>query len=177
MKRKAILIAALTLVIALAFMGTLAYFTAQDEADNTITLGNVEIKIHEKDAQGFDWVDQEDVMPGTKVDKVVTVENTGSSPVWVRVQLTPSLDPDDITGWENLITVTTVSTGWTLNGGYYYYDSELAPGATTSAVVSAVDFDPTMGNDYQGAVYNLNVAAEAVQSENNGSTAVGASGW
>ena len=176
MKRKAILIAALTLVIVLAFMGTLAYFTAQDTADNTITMGNVSIKIHEVDGNDEPWVDVTGVMPGTTVDKLVTVENTGSSPVWVRVQLTPSLTPA-VTGWESLITVTTASTGWTLDGGYYYYDSILAPGATTSAVVSEVVFAQGMGNDYQGAVYNLNVAAEAVQSENNGTTALNASGW
>lgn len=176
MKRKAILIAALTLVIALAFMGTLAYFTAQDTADNTITMGDVSIKIHEVDGNDEPWEDVIGVMPGDTVDKVVTVENTGSSPVWVRIKLTPALDLD-VTGWESLITVTTNSTDWTLDGGYYYYNTPLAASATTTAVVSAVAFGSTMGNDYQGAEFSLNVTAQAVQSENNGATVLAAAGW
>ncbi|MFA5587049.1 MAG: hypothetical protein WDA02_11105 [Saccharofermentanales bacterium] len=116
------------------------------------------------------------VMPGTTVAKVVTVENTGNNPVWVRVKLTPALAPD-VADWDSLITVTTNSTDWILDGGYYYYNTQLAAGATTTAVVSAVAFDQTMGNAYQNAQFSLNVTAQAVQSENNGASALAAAGW
>lgn len=107
MKKK---IMALCLVVALAAVavigGTMAYFTDTDNADNTFTVGGVDIALIEQqvneDGTELEEFEQDQVlMPivgsaqGEKddfgqpvaanyVDKIVTVENTGKSDAYVR---------------------------------------------------------------------------------------------
>lgn len=107
MKKK---IMALCLVVALAAVavigGTMAYFTDNDSADNTFTVGGVDIALIEqqvnKDGTALEDFEQNQVlMPivgsaqGEKdkfgqpvaanyVDKIVTIENTGKSDAYVR---------------------------------------------------------------------------------------------
>lgn len=109
MKKKTILVAAIAvmLVAALVVGGTLAYFTDTDKADNTFTVGNVDIKLIEqqRSADGSKLVDFEKGktlypivgsaqgakdkwgMPVAKnyVDKIINVQNTGKSDAYVRV--------------------------------------------------------------------------------------------
>lgn len=109
---------ALIMVLALAFTtlvgGTLAYFTDDDSAVNTMTLGNVKIEQHEKERTengvgdfthnkvmmpavylNNDYSSKEDITIGEHtfkirdkvknfLDKIVYVENTGKSDVYVR---------------------------------------------------------------------------------------------
>ena len=106
MKKKTILVAAIAvmLVAALVVGGTLAYFTDTKDAKNTFTVGNVSIDLIEQErgenglqpftpkkalypivgsAQG-----EKDAlgMPTAKnyVDKMVTIENTGSEKAYIR---------------------------------------------------------------------------------------------
>ena len=106
MKKKTILVAAIAvmLVAALVVGGTLAYFTDTKSADNTFTVGNVKIDLIEQQrgengleafkqgkalypivgsAQGAQ--DQYN-MPVAKnyVDKMVTIQNTGSEKAYIR---------------------------------------------------------------------------------------------
>lgn len=109
MSKKKILTIALcaALVAALVIGGSIAYFTDTKEATNTFTIGGVKIELLEKQ-RNEDFTALEDfeqdklLMPivgsaqGEKdptfgmptapnyVDKIVTVENTGKSPAWVR---------------------------------------------------------------------------------------------
>ena len=114
MKKKTILVAAIAvmLVAALVVGGTLAYFTDKDDATNTFTVGNVKINLIEQqrkaDNEGNKTTNLEDFkqgqhlypivgsaqndpkdalgMPTAKnyVDKMVTVENTGSEKAYIR---------------------------------------------------------------------------------------------
>lgn len=113
MKKKTILVAAIAvmLVAALVVGGTLAYFTDKDNATNTFTVGNVKIDLIEKqrklDENGNKTTeldafqqnqhlypivgsaqDDKDTlgMPIAKnyVDKMVTIENTGSEKAYIR---------------------------------------------------------------------------------------------
>ena len=113
MKKKTILVAAIAvmLVAALVVGGTLAYFTDKDNATNTFTVGNVDIQLIEQqrklDADGNKTTDLEDFhqgqslypivgsaqgakdtlgMPTAKnyVDKMVTIQNTGSEKAYIR---------------------------------------------------------------------------------------------
>lgn len=108
-KRKILALAmALSMVAILAVGATLAYFNDSESATNIFTVGNVDICLHEQErvpeatdnslqqfnggkhlypivgsAQGEKDGLQ---MPVAKnyVDKMVTIENTGSEPAWVR---------------------------------------------------------------------------------------------
>lgn len=113
MKKKTILVAAIAvmLVAALVVGGTLAYFTDTKSAPNTFTVGNVSINLLEQqrklDADGNKTTNLEGFqqnqhlypivgsaqgekdalgMPTAKyyVDKMVTIENTGSEKAYIR---------------------------------------------------------------------------------------------
>ena len=113
MKKKTILVAAIAvmLVAALVVGGTLAYFTDKDNATNTFTVGNVDIQLIEQQRKlgedGNKTTKLEDFqqgqslypivgsaqgekdtlgMPTAKnyVDKMVTIQNTGSEKAYIR---------------------------------------------------------------------------------------------
>lgn len=104
MKKRIVTIALVVALVAIAAVGTLAYFTDTDKATNTFAVGNVEIKLIEQQrgenglvpfeqnkklypivgsAQGEK---DEYGMPTAKnyVDKMVTIENTGSEKAYIR---------------------------------------------------------------------------------------------
>jgi predicted ribosomally synthesized peptide with SipW-like signal peptide len=181
MKKKSLLISALVLVLAMAVFGTLAFFTAEDDATNIITMGNIKILLID------DTLDDEEepvpfpeagvpAMPGTTVDKIVQVKNVGDNPAYVRVKLTPALAPV-VEGFGGLITFAADTANWEKIGDWYHYKYVLAKGDTTPALITQVVFSNTMGNDYQDAVYTLLVEAQGVQSENNGTGYADAAGW
>jgi len=89
-KRKIMLLAmALCMVAILAVGGTLAYFTAEDSADNVFTMGYVDIELEETFEQ------KSDLVPGLDINKDVYVKNTGSNPAYVRVHIAIPADMDD----------------------------------------------------------------------------------
>ena len=94
MKKKIVSLALAVCLIAIAAVGTLAYFTDKDAETNTFTVGNVKIDLIEqqKGAQGLEVFEDDKVLiPGTSdvnaVSKIVTVKNTGANDAWVWVDL------------------------------------------------------------------------------------------
>ena len=87
-------IVALIMVAALAMTtligGTLAYFTDEDEATNTFTMGNVKIELEET----FDKENAE-LVPGVDIQKEVKVKNTGHNDAYVRVHIAIPKAVDD----------------------------------------------------------------------------------
>lgn len=106
MKKKIVSLALAVCLLAIAAVGTLAYFTDTDKETNTFTVGNVKIDLIEEqsnaDHTGFvPYENNKTLMPivgsaqGEKyengqpvaknyVDKVATVKNTGNSDAYVR---------------------------------------------------------------------------------------------
>ena len=182
MKKKLLSIAIVVSVLAVAAMGTLAYFTDTDTAHNEITMGNVGIVLHEEDGEGNAFEDPIGVMPGDEIAKVVTVENDGANAVWVRVFITLALtdaDGEAMEMPEELITVVYNTEDWTYDeeADVWYFDAVLEPGETTAPVITDVQFDIEMGNEYMNAMLAIDVDAQAVQAANNGETAQEAAGW
>ena len=180
MKRKLLLLSVMVICIAIAAVGTLAFFNADAVAHNVITTGGVNIELHEyADAEKTQpFKDLSGVMPGIKVTKIAEVENTGASAAWVRVKLTPAIEladdavlPDGFTVNTGLVKPDVNTTDWELRSdGYYYYHKALAAGETTTPVITSVTFKETMGNEYQGATATVDIVAEAVQKDTNGDT-------
>ena len=100
MKKKKILVAALVVaLLAIAVSGTLAYFTAEDKAENTFTVGSVRIDIWENDQP----TDKETVMLDGRlqpvvddsqargdlgyIEKVVKVKNVGINEAYIRTHI------------------------------------------------------------------------------------------
>ena len=89
-KRKIILLASALLMVAiLGVGGTLAYFTAEDGADNVFTMGYVDIELEE------DFEQNSELTPGMDVGKEVWINNTGSTEAYARVHIAIRSDMDD----------------------------------------------------------------------------------
>ena len=118
MKKKITALCLCVALLAVAVVGaSLAYFTDNDQADNTFTAGSVKIQLIEEqsnaDHTGFVPYDCDKVlMPivgsaqGEKypngqpaaenyIDKVVTIKNTGNSAAWIRAYYAVPSDLDD----------------------------------------------------------------------------------
>lgn len=152
MKKKTILVAAIAvmLVAALVVGGTLAYFTDTKSADNTFTVGNVKIDLIEQQRDGKGGLEgfkqnkalypivgsaqgEKDAlgMPTAKnyVDKMVTIQNTGSEKAYIRAYFAIPSALDD--GYE------TFNAG--LNVLHFNFGNKVENGVVTS----------TEGNEWQ----------------------------
>ena len=180
MKRKLLILSVLAICVAIVAAGTLAYFTAEDTAHNVITSGGVDIELKE-------WADEEKtkpfenlsgVMPNTTVTKIAEVKNTGASDAWVRVKVEKNIKlQGEGTPDTGLVELTLNTDDWTEKDGYFYYTKALKPGEVTAPIFTAVTFNADMGNEYQNATATVDVFAQAVQTANNGTSALTASGW
>ncbi len=181
MKRKLLILSVLAICIATLAAGTLAYFTSEGKAHNVLTTGGVEIAVQE-------WADEEKtkpfedltgIMPGMTVTKIAEIKNTGASDAWVRVKVEKNIKlQGEGTPDTALVELNLNLTDWTLGeDGYLYYNKVLKPGEVTEPLFTAVTFNVTMGNEYQNATATVDVAAQAVQTTNNGDTVMDAKGW
>ena len=180
MKKKIAAGAVLVLCLSMLIYSTIAYFNTADTARNVITSGNIKIALNETDAEGEPFQDAVDVMPGQKVDKIVTVQNTGNNPAYIRISVTKAIElaegasetPD-----VSLLSLDFDTEHWTLQGEYYYYNEVLEPGQTTKPLFTGVTFDKSMGNMYQDSKAVITVNAQGTQVKNNGTSALNANGW
>ena len=177
MKKRILSLCLVALLLSMVSVGTYAYYTTSDIATNVITSGNIDILLHETTASGDAYPkDPVVILPGDMVSKIVTVENIGSHPAYVRATLTPGVNDSTLTA-DNCIRMDINETNWTFSGGYYYYNTLLAPGCTTEPLFTQVTFvGENITNDYLGKLFSLDVFVHAVQSENNGPTPMEA-GW
>ena len=157
--------------------GTWAYFTAQASTENTITTGSVHLQIHQRTADGTEISQGEPVMPGDTVSRIVTVENTGEQPVYLRVRLIKGVLGEALSAEECMSFA--VNTGaWTSRDGYYYYNEALPAGGETASLIDEIHFEGiAIDNAYLGKGFTLDVEAYGVQSVNNGGSALDALGW
>lgn len=203
MKRAKKVIAAVVVIACLSFagMGTLAYFTAEETAHNVISSGNVDIELIEKhivNGQETDFPKNGifDVMPNTTVSKIVRVENVGGGDAFVRVKVNTNVEL--VGGGEGDAIYLSMDfpeqqdgAAWVERDGWWYYMAVgeagvpglLPAGAegsgvgVTAPLFTEVSFDADMPNEYQGSTATVSVIVQAVQSANNGSSALDAAGW
>lgn len=182
MKKRIFSLAVVCICLSLLVGSTWAYFTSSDTAHNVITTGGIGIAIVEKTKSGDTLLDfpaegMTNIMPGSTVSKIVTVENSGSGEAWIRVKVEPVITnaqgealPLTIESSNGLLPVMTYTPGesWLDGGdGYYYYATPLSPGESTAVFFDEVRFAPEMGNAYQHSTAKLTITAQAVQTVNN----------
>ena len=98
MKRRIILLCTVALLLSLVSAGTYAYYTQTATATNVITSGGVDVVLHETTGEGIAYPSEPvTIMPGDVVSKIVTVENTGNHPAYLRIRLTPGINDSDLT--------------------------------------------------------------------------------
>ena len=146
--------------------GTLAYFTDEDDATNTFTVGNVDIDLTEPKWEETGKNEAQDAYPGEALAKDPTVTNIGKNPCFVRVSVT-NLDQFGAAG---MITYRTdyaegaLGTDWVLHtDGYFYYTKVLAAGATTDALFDQIVIPYGVTNN--AATKDIVVTAYAVQAQ------------
>ena len=184
------LVTAVTVVaacVALTAGGTLAYFSASETAHNVITTGGVGIELDEwaLDEAGsrVEFTDVDGVMPGETVSKIVEVRSTDTAPAWVRAKVTLSatladgtvLAADDLAG---AVSIDYDESSWKFEDGWWYCKDVLPGNGVTEPLFEGVSFSAEgMGDAYQDCSVTVEVVAQAVQSANNGESALEAAGW
>ena len=165
-------ILALALVVVLAVTAvtgaTLAYYTDEDDATNTFTVGNVQIDLTEPNWDANGSKDAPQVYPGEALAKDPTVTNNGANPCFVRIKV----EGLGILGNAGMITYRTdyvegaLGTDWVKHtDGYYYYTKVLAAGATTDALFDQIVIPTGLTNGDGTTEYDIDVTAYAVQAQ------------
>lgn len=169
MKKKIIAVCLIVALAATAVIGgTLAYFTDEEEATNTFTVGNVDITLTEPNWAGSGSQDAPEAYPGEPLAKDPTVENVGNNPCFVRISV-EGLDCLAPAG--NITYRTDYVTGklgehWVLHtDGYFYYDQVLVVGAKTDALFDQIVMPTDLENGDAETEFNVVVTAEAVQAQ------------
>lgn len=170
LKQKILALALVALVITLFSQSTLAYYTVIGKATNVVTSGDIQLKIHEKQADGTSFPENGvEVIPGETVSKIVTIENVCSHPFYLRVKIVKGTDSTTLSADQVLQITETNEEQWHLHtDGYYYYYRILQPGETTEPLFEEVTISgPLVDQHDVTTALTLTVKAYAVQSENN----------
>lgn len=178
MKRKVLLLCVAVVLLSLLSAGTYAYYTVTGTATNVITTGGIQFSVlHSSNDVTISSNEPLVIMPGDVVSREVTVRNDGDHPMYLRLKLTPGVNDETLTA-QGCMSLNINTADWTYLDGYYYYNTALPAGQTTAPIFTEVTFvGDRIGNEYLGKLFSLDVAAYAVQSENNGTDPLEAAGW
>jgi len=183
-KKKALLALSTLAVLCMALLagGTYAYFTVERTAYNVITMGTLDMELVEETTGGLPWPEDglTGMMPGMEADKVAYVRNNGSVPFYARVKvekLVTRADGSSVEADLAHVALDINTEAWTEQDGWYYLNTALAAGESSTPLFTTVTLAPEMGNEYQNSTIIINVVAQAVQSDNNGANALAAQGW
>ena len=193
-KRLIAVVVAVCALAVLAIGSTFAFFTSNDAAGNTFTMGNVKIKLTEtthpdetkniKDGSDFKVVDDdikgisyEGALPGDTFSKEPTVTNIGSNTAWIRVAVDVTTTSKDKTMIGNVADLQVAieqtmedSKLWVKgDDGYMYYVKPVEPNGTAD-LFKTVTIPTSWGNEAADAKFSIDIQAEAVQYDNNGAT-------
>lgn len=144
-RKKTLLVLGLGILTVLG--SAVAYFTTSTDIANYFKVALYQNEIVEHFVSPDNWT------PGTTTDKTITVKNTGSINMAVRVSYVEEwtsangnkLNLTDSEG--NVASIINFNSGWTKNSdGYYYYGSKedlvkVKPDETTTSFISGVTFN------------------------------------
>ena len=167
-KSRLLLIALAAILVTVLTQPTLAYYTTIGKATNVVTSGGIELKIHEKTADGSDFpAEGVYIIPGDIVSKQVSVENVCEHPFYLRVKLISGSTNVALSA-EDCLKMDIDTANWTYLDGYYYYNQILHPGEITPPLFTQVEIvGSKVDQTHIGSTLSLTVNAYAVQSENN----------
>ena len=181
MKQKArlLLIALAAILMTVLTQPTLAYYTTIGKATNVVTSGDIQLKIHEKTADGSDFpAEGVYIIPGDIVSKQVSVENVCNHPFYLRVKVVSGSDNEALSP-EDCLKMDIDTVNWTYVDGFYYYNRILEAGEITTPLFTQVEIvGSKVDQTHAGSALSLTIHAYAVQSENNpADNPWDASGW
>jgi predicted ribosomally synthesized peptide with SipW-like signal peptide len=167
-KSRLLLVALVAILLTVLTQPTLAYYTAYGKATNVVTSGDIQLKIHEKTADGNDFpAEGVYVIPGDIVSKRVSIENVCGHPFYLRVKVVSNSTNQALSS-DDCLKLDINTADWTFVDGYYYYNKILQPGETTPALFTQVEIvGSKVDQNHVGSMLSLTVNAYAVQSQNN----------
>lgn len=171
-KKLVVVLAALVAVLTIAIGGTLAYFTADDKAENVFTVGNVDIDLTEPKWEDGGKEEAKEAYPGEALAKDPTVKNTGKNPCFVRISVTgldclikAELSAQEVALRTNYV-VGALGEGWVEHeDGYFYYTKTLAAEESTTALFDSIVMPTDLINGDAVTEMKIDVLAEAVQAQ------------
>lgn len=130
--------------------------TYETDIINGISTGDINISITEYNTAG-DLVDNEMVMPGQKVEKVIGITNNGSQS-WIRakIEFTKYLTDND---------VEIASDKWIKLGNYFYYTEPVGKNEHVE-LMRAINIPGSLTESVTGDTFKLNTTVDAVQVAN-----------
>jgi predicted ribosomally synthesized peptide with SipW-like signal peptide len=168
MKKKFVVILLSVVIVAAGAIGaTIAYFSAQDDATNTFTIGNVKIDLTEPNWKSTGSGEAWEAYAGEPLAKDPTVENIGANPCMVRIKV----DWPDLPDAGPITYRTQWQTGklgdWWYDGGdgYFYYMRPLGLSETTDALFDQIVMPTDLENGDASTHYDILVTAQAVQAQ------------
>ena len=180
-----ILIAA-ALALCLTAMTT-AFLTRQVVTDNILTFGSLKLALHQTTLtpDGSEVaVSNEtafDITSHNAVSRILRVENACDHPMYVRVAVRmegttaagKTFDADELVSYK------LNEDDWLYRDGWYYYKQPLAPDEITEELMTQVIFTDidAITQNYPGSRFDMQVDAQAVQSENNAGHVLSVVGW
>jgi predicted ribosomally synthesized peptide with SipW-like signal peptide len=167
-KSRLLLVALVAILLTVLTQPTLAYYTAYGKATNVVTSGDIQLKIHEKTADGNDFpAEGVYVIPGDIVSKRVSIENVCGHPFYLRVKVVSNSTNQALSA-DDCLKLDINTADWTFVDGYYYYNKILQPGEVTPALFTQVEIvGSKVDQNHVGSMLSLTVNAYAVQSQNN----------
>lgn len=182
MKKKLLIAALLVIAISILAVGTAAYYTNRVHTHSVITSGGVKIQLSETmlNEKGSEvaYKDPDLLVPGQSVSKIVRVTNLEKDAfVRVKVELVGKLANG--TTKTVPLTIDYNDAKWVKAAdGWYYYKQGLKTGEITEPLFKTVTLSGAdMDNSWQGAKIEIKVTAQGLQTANNGTDPVKASGW
>lgn len=188
MRKKKILVLALAIIlVAIAATGTAAYFTAQKTARNVITTGGFDIEIVEKklseDGTLVEYPEEAiKVLPSKDpISKIVTVQNNDSDAfIRCRYIITVKDENGEAVDYpvENIYVQSASSNDWLTKDadGWFYYNGIVRTGEATTPIIDEVVISENL-TTCQNCTIEIDVIAEGVQADNNGTDVLQAQGW
>lgn len=169
-----------SVITVLTVTSVFAYFMSRDNRVDSYRIKNnsnkTGVRIYEQYSEG-------DLMPADEVEKNLQIENIANYEQFIRVRITPTFKDapkltEGATADNNLIqlsfknlaaNIESASEGQWIKGndGYYYYIGKVQEGGFTSELLNSFTLHIDTNNQYEGAAFDLEVTAEAVQAKND----------
>lgn len=188
--KKLFIIAALMLALTVAAFtaSTIAYFTDGEDdrliisADGSNLSGKIiEYTVLEEGTEPVFGPTNIRIVPGGTVKKSVSVENTGSMDMYLRISIDKVFDLSEANAGKptdpELVELEINSEYWELRDGFYYYKEILAEGETTEPLFETVNFSSGMNNTYTNSTITLTVRAYATQIPAESTTVFDVQSW
>ncbi len=175
MKKKGALVAICGIVVVAGIGVTWAVTHDLSVINNDLALANYQTTFTENFTSPPNW------QTCQTVPKTITVTNNSNVDVAVRIKLEEDWITSDGTTHLPVVSAAsgltmaqitfTANSGWTQDGQYYVYDTDLAPNATTSSLTTGVtlnceaNLDESADGAYGGAEYHLKATIQTIQAD------------